>query len=1094
MVSLLIRGSWVKSTWLVVLLVLVLSVPFFVYENSPIQILDAETSSEALSTPLHTSSLTESMHPYNTPDSVKSPAPVIPAFEGVGSNFTATQYIETMDSAYVTTGIWGDDPYERVDTHNKTITYSQPAEGTISHMACSVDNVYGYDERIGLVPNGDFEVYPYTDGGGHWHTSTGGTGHPMCIHGWKLPTPPPIESPGWLTMTVASSFTDIAHSSRGEISSWVDTSPLPAGEYVRAFLHFDLTVLEQVLPFTYVEETEVRLKFDGSTIWHRNYGRIDGDIDGEQRGHEYENVYVDVTNRIGSGGSFEIRLYCISTTSCTLIASSSVTTSWSDIKLFVTEKIPISPTGVYIKDLASSQKHYFDSQGLVDFSTLTTAWEFGPDPHHYMDANWTITATVFETKNMTSSFSVAIDAPSVSWEVLSPSLSVPTTPGWIHARYESMFPLTWTYIQSEAGIGSHWEDSPHMLSYYTNGWHQFFSSNDAIDDIVVAMQNHTQIIRSPCYHFMRGEQYAVDAFGIIGSYFLDVYNPNAYHESGNGWIQSNEMWKHNNTGQIFTLPLDAPLGSYTAVVSYLGTDPLIQVGYSSVQFEVNEYPITTMDSEINPDGTVTVSGQLGFEAGGDYKVYIARVLLQTPAIDAYYNRLFGDMLLHHWYQSDCLISVTGETISIQFSVNNTGLEKENVNVIVRFMSLAGRSYVLFEKSSLVATWEANQIQEFDWANIWIGPVGNNTMLRHGFYFMELEINGHRVGLHNEEYGSYLAVTDSPSLHGRVARIHTISVEPPDFSSEFRREFPSHLSIPGTNYFLATVIDSHHITADSVLVCNERLKLKLTLEPPTYVNSSYHGCTVVHPNGSILAIARIWGEGPRFSDYHHSGREYVLDYYVKWDTEFEYFGSIPIIQHGSGGALNGGGFLQVESTEHSPGSYPLLIEYQGDDFTHPCYLNNTLDFAPSSITTPVPGPGTSASFGGRGSVSAQLLAWTYDENYGWMHTGYRPIAGKELAFAIFNGVAWQILGVGTTDSNGWAQIYYTANFLPGSYRIQVIFSGSGFIAGSVAEYNVTIGYNVLFIGIITPVIVVPIVISVFVIRKRRTRGIEGGEGA
>lgn len=1094
MVSLLIRGSWVKSTWLVVFLVLVLSVPFFIYENSPIQILAAEMSSEALSTPLHTSSLTESMHPYSTPDLVKFPAPAIPAFEGVGRNFTATQYIEIMDSAYVTTGIWGDDPYERVDTHNKTITYSQPAEGTISNMDCSVDNVYGYDERIGLVPNGDFVDWPYSDiypNTGYWSTEYGGTDNPSTTFEWNPPIPF-TDIPGQLIMTVATNIVDFPHSSRGETSSSVDTSPLPTGDYLRAFLHFYLRVAIEVFPFTFTEETTIRVYFDDSTIWSHSYGRRDGGIDGGTWDYEYD-VYVDVTDRIGSGGSHEIKLYSISTTSCALLLSSFVSTWWSNIKLYVTEKIPISPTGVYIKDLDTSQKHYFDSQGLVDFSTTATAWEFGPDPHHYMDANWTITATVAETKNMTSSFSVAVDAPFVSWEVLSPSSSVPATPEWIHARYESVFPLTWTYNQSEAGIGSNWEGSLHVLSCYTNGWHQFLSPNDAIDDIVVAMQNHTQIIRSPCYHFMRGEQYAAKASGIVGSYFLDVYNPNAYHESGNGWIQSNEMWKHNNTGQIFTLPLDAPLGSYTAVVSYFGTDPLIQVGYSSVQFEVNEYPITTMESEINPDGTVTVSGQLGFEDGGDYKLYIARVLLQTPAIDAYYNRLFGDMLLHHWYQSDCLISVTGETIGIQFSVNNTGLEKENVNVIVRFMSLAGRSYVLFEKSSLVATWDTNQIQEFNWANIWIGPVGNNTMLRHGFYFMELEINGHRVGLHNEEYGSYLAVTDSPSLHGRVASIHTISVEHPDFSKEFRREFPSQMSIPGTNYFLATVIDSHHITADSVLVCNERLKLKIQLEPPTYVNRSYHGCTVVNPNGSILAIARIWGEGPQLSDYHHSGREYVLDYYVKWDTEYEYFGSIPIVQQGSGGALNGKGFLQVESTEHSPGSYPLLIEYQGDDFTHPCYLNNTLDFAPSSITTPVPGPGTSAGFGGRGSLSAQLLAWTCEANDGWMFTGYRPIVGEELAFAIFNGVAWQILGVGTTDSNGWAQIYYTANFIPGSYRIRVIFSGSGFIAGSVAEYNVTIGYSVLFIGIITPVIVVPIVISVFVIRKRRTRSIERGEG-
>ncbi|MFW9831283.1 MAG: hypothetical protein ACFFD8_05865 [Candidatus Thorarchaeota archaeon] len=1092
MVSLLIRVSWVKSTWLVVFLVLVLSVPFFIYENSPIQIPDAETSSEALSTPLHTSSLTESMPPYSTPDLVKFPAPSIPAFESVGINFTATQYIETMDSAYVTTGIWGDNPYERVDTHNKTITYSQPAEGTISHMACSVDNVYGYDERIGLVPNGDFEDYPYTDGGGYWHTSTGGTGNPLCIHGWKFPTPPPLESPGWLTMTVASSFTDIAHSSRGEIRSWVDTSPLPAGEYVRAFLHFDLTVVEQVFPFTYVEETEVRLKFDGSTIWHRDYGRIDGGLDGEQRGHDYDNVYVDVTDRIGSGGSFEIQLYCISTTSCTLIASSHVTTSWSDIKLFVTEKIPISSTSVYIEDSDTSQKHYFDSQGLVDFSTMATAWEFGPDPHHYMDANWTITATVFETKNMTSSFSVAVDAPFVSWEILSPSSSVPTTPEWIHARYESLFPLTWTYNQSEAGIGSHWEDTLHMLSYYTNGWHQFLSPNDAIAEILVAMQNHTQIIRSPCYHFMRGEQYAVSASGIIGSYFLDVYNPNAYHESGNGWKQSNEMWKHNNTGQIFSLSPNTPLGNYAAVVKCLGPDPLDQVGYSSTTFSVSEYHIASLQSEITSEGNVIVAGQLGSADSGEYTVYCVRAIQQTPAIAGRFDRVVGDMRLQDWYQTDCLLSATGEPIDIHFTVNNTGLQKVNVLVSLRFLSFVSRSYVLFEKTSVVSTWEANQLQEFNWPNLWIGPVGNNTMMRRGFYFMELEINGNRVGLQGGAIGSYLAVTDSPSMNGKVPDYRSIPVLYPDFSTEFVRLY-GHLATPITNYFLVTVMDVNHITADSIPVCSETLKLRTSLHQPHFANYSLSGLTGVHPNGSISAEAWLWSESPHLTDYAFSNYEFFLDYYVNWSTEYEFWGSASFHNRASPGDLHGLSCLTIDDPEgHLPGSYPLLVRYQGDAFTHSCNLTGTVEYAATRITTPVPGPGTSANFGGRGSLSARLLGFTCGMSVSWANPGFSPLSGRELIFTIFNGINWQVIGVGVTDSDGWAQIFYTANFVPGAHQVRVFFDGYGFFEGSVADYTVTISPSVLFIGIAIPTIVIPIVISVFVIRKRRTRGIEGGE--
>jgi hypothetical protein len=1033
------------------------------------------------------------MDPYNTHDLVKFPAPAIPDFEGVGSNFTATPYIKRTGSAYVTTGVWGDDPYERVDTHNKTITCDQPAEGTISHMACSVDNVYGYDERIGLVPNGDFEDWPYSDiypSGGYWDTATGESGNAFCTFGW-VPPIPLVDNPGQLIMTVTSNIVDLPHSSRGEVSTWVYTSPLPAGEYLRAFLHFDLRVVEDTKPYTYTEDTTVRVKFDGSTIWHRDYGRIDGGLEGEDREHNYD-VYVDVTDRIGTGGSFELMLYCISTTSCWYPMASSVTTFWSDIKLYVTEKIPISPTGMYIEDLDSSQRHYFNSQGFVQFSTAATAWEFGPSPHHYCDANWTVTATVAETKNMTSTFSATLDAPIVLWEVISPSASVPVTPGWIHSRYESVFTLTWTYNQSEAGIGSHWEGSLHMLSCYTNGWHQFLSSNDAIDDIVIAMQNHTQIIRSPCLHFMRGEQYAVNASGIIGSYYLDVYNPNAYHESGNGWIQRNEMWKHNNTGQVFCLPLDAPLGSYTAAVSCLGPDPLIQVGYSSVQFEVNEYPITTMESEINPDGTVTVTGQLGFEAGGDFKVYIARAVFQTPAIDRRYNRVFGDMELYDWYQSDCLISVTGESIDIRFTVNNTGVAKENVTVTVRFLSLAGRSYVLFQKSNLVTTWDSNQIQEFNWPNIWIGPVGNNTMLRRGFYSMELEINGQRIGLHGEEYGSLLAVTDNPSPEGRVPAIHTVSVTHPTFSKTFIRHFPHELNLPGINHFLATVIDSHHVTATSVPVCHESLKLSTSLERPTFNNRTYHGCTVVHRNGSITAIAILQGEIPCLTEYRYMGLEFVIDFYVNWSTGFEYWRSASTLGNNSDPNLYEYVFLTTSDPEgQPPGSYPLLIKYQGDEFTHPCEMYNTLEYAPSTITTPPQGPGTSAGFGQRGSLMAQLQAWTYESNYGWINPRYGPIAGQELTFAIHNGIDWQIMGVGITGSDGWTQIFYTANLVPGTHRVRVIFNGSGFLAGSIAEYNITIGMSVLLVGIIAPIIIIPVVISVLVIRKIRKGRLEGG---
>lgn len=1085
------RSSRIKLAWLVVFLVLVVWGPFCVYDKSPMQILDAETPSAATSTPSHPVSLAESVASYGTPDVAKFPAPSIPEFEGEGANFTATQYIERMDSAYVTTGVWGDDPYERVDTHNKTITCNQPAEGSISHMACAIDNVYGYDERIGLVPNGDFEDWPFRDiypYGGYWDTATGGTGNEFCTFGWITPVPL-LGIPGMLTMTVASNIVDLPHSSRGEVSSKVDTSPLPAGEYLRAFLHFDLRVAERAVPFTYIEDTTIRVRFDGSTIWHRDYGRIDG----EDRDHEYLNVYVDVTDRIGTGGSFEIELYCISTTSCVSPATSSVTTSWSDIKLFVTEKIPILPTGMYIKDLESNQKYYFNSQGFTEFFTAATSWEFGPDPHHYCDANWTVIATVAETKNMTSTFSAILDAPSVLWNVISPSPSVPVTPGWIHSRYESVFPITWTYNQSEAGIGSHWEGSLHMLSCFTSGWHQFLSPNDAVVDIIIAMQNHTQIIRSQCYHFMRGEQYAVTVSGIPGSYYLDVYNPLTYHESGDGWIQNNEMWKHNNTGQILCLPLDAPLGSYTTAISCLGTDPLIQVGYSSVQFEVNEYPITTMESEKNPDGTVTVSGQLGFEAGGDFKVYIARVVFQTPAINRRYNRVFGDMELYDWYQTDCLISATGESIDIRFTVNNTGVVKENVTVTVRFLSLAGRSYVLFEKSSLVTTWDNNQIQEFDWPNIWIGPVGNNTMLRRGFYSMELEINGQRIGLHGGEYGSLLAVTDNPSLQGRVPAIHTGSVAHPTFSKTFSRHFSSEMNLPGTNYFLATVMDSHHITATSVPVCFESLKLNTWLERPTFNNRSYHGCTVVHRNGSITAIAILQGEIPCLTEYRYMEREFVLDFYVNWTTEFEYWRSASILCNDSSPNLYEYLFLTTSNPEGYPsGSYPLLIRYQGDDCTHPCEMYNTLEFARSTITTPVPGPGTSAGFGQRGSLMAQLQAWTYESHYGWINPGYGPIAGQELTFTIHNGITWQIIGVGITGSDGWAQIFYMAYLVPGTYRVRVIFEGSGFLAESMAEYNISIGMSVLFIGIISPIIVIPLVISALVIRKIRKRPTEGGE--
>jgi hypothetical protein len=1090
MVSLPVQGNWVKSPWLVVFLFLVLVGPFVVYEQLPIQTLDAETSLEATSSLSHTSSLTESIDSYNPPDLVRSPAPAIPVFEGVGGNITATPYIERTDSAYVTTGRWGDSPYQVEDTTNDTIFGTPPAGGTIGHIACSIDNVYGYEELSGLVP--DLSVWPFKDifpYGGEWETAVAGTNDPLTLFSWN---PPAGNVPGTIGMHIETNpLIPIPRTSVGELRTWVDTAVHPWKEYLQVFLHFKVNIAISVLPFTHTDDTRLRVYYNDHLVWSKYFGYRD-DSDGSSWNYGYS-VYVDVTDHVVWDDAYQqVELYLISDTEYGLATTSNVFALWSDVKVFTTEDDPIEPTEVYLEDLDTNQRYYFDSTGYVDFYTTATSWEFGPHPHHYFDANWTISATLSELQNMTTQFSSTVDAPFVSWEVTSPSSIISAIPGWIYSRYESVFPLDWTYNQSEVGVGARWNGAFHILSSYTSGWHHFLAPNTAIDTIVVAMQNHTRIIRSPCNHFMQGEQYAINAVGIPGSYYLDVYNPLTYHESGNGWVTQDDMWTRNNTDHLLTIPLNAPLGSYTVVIKCLGLDPLIRVGYTSTTFEVNEYHISTLDSEINPDGTVTVSGQLGSEDNGDYNVYFARTLIQTPAIDAIYNRPFGDMLLHHWYQTDCLISATGETIGIHFSVNNTGLEKENVTVMVRFMSLAGRSYVLFEKSSLVATWETNQIQEFDWPNLWIGTVGNNTMLRHGFYFMELEINGYRAGLHSEAYGSYLAVTDSPSLHGRVPAIHTAAVEYPDFSKEFRREFPSEMSIPGTNYFLVTVLDSHHITSDNVLVCNEHLKLITRLERPIFNNRTYHGCTVVHRNGSILAIARIWGAAPRFSSYNHSDQEFVLDYYVKWDAEFEYWGSTPIIPHGFGNDLNGVGFLQVDSAEYPPGSYQLEIRYRGDEFTHYCQMNNTLEFAPSTITTPVPGPGTSAGFGQRGSLSAQLQAWTYESHYGWVNPRYGPIAGQELIFAIHNGITWQIMGVGITDSQGWAQIFYTTNLVPGTYRVRVIFEGSGFLADSMAEYNITIGMSVLFIGIITPIIVIPIVVSVFVIRKIRKGRMEGGE--
>jgi hypothetical protein len=1089
----LILGDWRKSSWLVFILCLLLGAPLLPYSVSPIQIAATDFSSEMNSPPsqpVFMDNVTESKCP---PESVNSPSPSIPVFEGIGGNLTATPYIEKTASAYVTTGRWDDDPDEWFDTNNDTIFGTPPAEGNIGHIACSIDNVTGYETRSGLVPDGDFEEWPFDDippGGGPWSTGFGGTDDPVTGFGWNPPIPTTIL-PGELWMFVASNIVALPHTSRGETRAWVDTSLETWKTPLQILLHFNVVISGLVFPFTHTDDTVVRVYFNGHIAWSKSYGYHEYDPEEEGFGGVYDE-YVDVTDWFIWGETYQpIELYLFSETS-SFGETSTVATFWTDVRLHVTEYELVSPTGVYLEDLDTHQRYYFDSQGFAEFYTTATAWEFGPHPHHYFDANWTISATLNELKNMTTSFSVTVDAPYVVWEVRSPSSITSSSPDWVYSRYESAIPSAWSYNQSEPGIGAHWKEPFHILSSITCGWHQFLAPNTAIEDIVIAMQNNTEILRTPCLHFMQGEQYAVNASGVTGTYYLDIYTPFTYSESGNGWISTEEMWTYNNTGQLLSIPLNAPLGTYTAVIRCRGLDPLNQVGYSSTPFYVNEYHITTLESEVTPEGNVIVTGQLGSADSGDYTVYCARAILQTPAINGRYDRTLGDMLLQEWYQTDCLLTVTGESIDIRFSVNNTGVQKDNVTVLVRFMSVLDRSYVLFEKSSVVTTWAMNEVQEFEWPNLWIGPVGANTMMRRGFYFMELKINENSIGLQGGAIGSFLAVTDSPSMHGRVPNIYSVPVDYPDFSREFIRIY-GELAFPISNYFLVTVMDTHHITADSVPVCSETLRLRTNLHQPYYANHSYSGCTSVHPNGSMTAEAWLYSESPFLTDYTFSGHEFLLDYYVNWSTAYEYWGSAPIVNWAFPGDFHGLSRLMVDDAEgHLPASYPLLIVYDGDEFTHACNLTGTVEYAATTISTPAPGPGNSVNFGARGTCMARLQGWTCAMDTIWSNPALRPIPGKELVFTIFNGVSWQILGVGITASDGWAQITYTANFVPSAHQIRVIFSGSGFLMGSMAEYSVTIAPGLLFIGILTPIIIVPIVIAVFVIRKIRKGRLAGGE--
>ncbi|MFX1404611.1 MAG: hypothetical protein ACFE9D_09105 [Promethearchaeota archaeon] len=1093
-----VRSSWVKSTWLVVFLVLVLGGPFLVYSGPPLETMGVGLPSEVVPSPSQPISAEDSVRQGGGGVSVVAPAPSIPVFDGDGANLTATPYIEQQGSAYVTTGVWGDSPYVKVDTNNDTITSAQPSEGTIGHMACSIDNVYGYNEHIGLVPNGDFEVWPFSDifpYGGDWDTQVAGSNDPFCEFLWI----PPAVTPGVLVMQVQPNYLNVLpRTCVGEMSVTAHTNVyLNPGDYVRAFLHFEVDVLITVLPFTHTDDTHIRVYMDDDIVWSHSYGQRTVDPLEYPGGRTWDYsyyVYADVTDQIGSGGTYEIKLYLISDTVLSTPSFSFVQVMWQDVKLFVAEQVPAPPTDVYIEDLDTNERFYFDSQGFAELYTTATMWEFGPHPHYYFDANWTVSATLNELKNMTTRFSTTVDALDVIWDVTSPPAITTIEPGWVYSRYEAAIPLDWNYNQSEAGIGGHWKETFHILSSYTAGWHQFLEPNTAVDSINVMLQNYTMIIRSPCVHFMQGEQYAVNVSGIMGSYYLDVYNPIAYHESGNGWISEHDMWTNNNTGQVFSLSPNAPLGNYMVVVKCLGPTPLNQVGYSSAIFTVSEYHIASFQSEITSEGNVIVSGQLGSADSGDYTVYCVRAVLQSPAMDGRFDEVIGDMRLQDWYQTDCLISVTGEPIDIHFTVNNTGVHKENVAVTLRFLSLGSRSYLLFEKTALVSVWETNQLQEFNWPNLWIGPVGNNTMMRRGFYFMELEINGNRLGLHRGAIGSYLAVTDSPSMIGRVPNYRSIPVSYPDFTTEFVR-FYGELAMPVTNYFLVTVTDVNHITADSVPVSSEILKLHTSLHQPYLVDHSYGNYTSIHPNGSLTAEAWMWSESPWLTDYNFSNHEYSLDYYVNWSTEFEYWGSAPINNWATPRDRDFHGISRLmitDSSGHPPGSYPLLIRYQGDTFTHACNITGTVEYAFTTISPPVSGPGTNAGFGGQGILMARLWGWTCVMDVTWTYPNLRPIPGKELIFAIFTGVNWQVVGVGVTDSDGWARIPYSASFVIGTHQVQVIFEGSGFLAGSLGVYNITIAPSVLFVGIIAPIIIVPVVISALVIRKIRKGRVEGGE--
>ncbi len=1064
------KGRFVTPIF-TIMVCLILIVPMFIIFDNTKRFIHSSEMTEKSSSDLQSSFEGPlAVHEDFIPSSIS-----LNPYEGPGANLSSVALVTKDGLRDVYTGKMQSDLITSVPGNN-TIIQTPPNGLNNSHIECNITNVYGINEMIQYVPHSDFE----TDISDTW-TFIEGTRSGISYGSYEIESE---NGNNYLHLEQkSSSFIP------GVADGWSQMSvsmTLPTYDIAQAFLTFHRKTRIYMSPLafgTYTDNSYLSVSLDGVGRWYEHYERHD--FDAVHAGFEFADEYiwdwesyvVDVTDWVIPGGTHTIALEASSiTNSLSFSFSSSFHGYWDNVSLTVISKVPVSSSDVYLEDSASSTQYYFDDTGYVEFNTTGDQWIFGPFPNYYFDAQWTVTS-VMQVDNSTSSFFVGPNAEFVSWEVVSPSMLVAVPTDYVYQCTRVTVPFDWTYNGSQST--TIWALGSHMFFTETGGWHRFYQSNIAIDSIIVAQQWNGTILKSPYTHLMRTEQYAIIQDGLSGQFNVDIYSPIQYVDSGFEWTSTESPIYTNHSSDFLTIRSTAPLGNYTVCMAFRNLEFPITVGLMTINFNVERFMIDDLQvTQETPE--VIVSGSLTAEAEGNYDVYIATI---NPGADVRgpIGHGIGGLRLDDWYQSDCLISSTGEFVDLGFNVTNYYSSPIlGATIQVNLVSVAGGSPTSvggyctpYQISSSPTDFPAGATIEFDWNNTWIGPSGIDSMLRHGLYKVKLNIVG-TSPLSQFLPGALMAVTDDPLLDGSILRVHEADVDYPDFSVSFERL--TELSMPGDNYFLAIIEGENHVTTETEVSLYHRVKLHSRIKEAKFANGTIQGFTTVHENGSLIIDCDLYCEWAHDTEYNVMDQQFSVDVLVDWGDGYEVLGSFASNNIGVG--LYRGRIIGTIENSHSkpPGIYPFRASFSGNENVSSCVAEGLLEFGKTTISS-IWSPQD-------GIIEAQLRCTSYKLNT--LQVG--PLPGFELVYEFYNGQTWQTIGTGITNETGWATLSYLSESIANAQTIRVVFNGFGFLEDSSTIFNVSTSSNPM---LITGIAIggVAAVVGVILLLRKRLSGVD-----